>query len=99
MESIATSPFYIIPPIVNPLGRYWDQPDRENITIDEKSAIMSQADFEKLHDYSTSDPTGCYEGKMWKSYATTNHTWYLSWYDYHTDIAKIRVCSREIIIL
>lgn len=55
-----------VPPIKNELGKYWEQPPREQIVIDEKFAVMHSGTFEKLCDYSGSNPTGVYEGKMWK---------------------------------
>lgn len=57
----------VIPPIVHPSGRYWDQPDRSEIMIDATHAIMSKATFDKLLNYTLSSPSGIYEGKMWKS--------------------------------
>lgn len=58
-----------IPPMLHEMGRHWRQPDRSRITIDATHALMSQADFEALADYTTSQPSGVYEGKMWKSQA------------------------------
>lgn len=56
-----------IPPIVHPMGKHWDQPDRSKIVIDAKTAVMDRATFDALHEYSTSYPSGVYEGKMWKA--------------------------------
>lgn len=57
----------IIPPMTHPLSKHWNQPDRSLIILDDKYALMSKEVFDKLHEYSTSIPTGVYEGKMWKA--------------------------------
>ena len=56
----------IIPPIMHPLGSAWKQPDRKLIHIDEKHALMPKQVFDGLLEYSASQPSGVYEGKMWK---------------------------------
>lgn len=58
---------YDIPPMTDPLGRYWEQPDRSRILVDGRHALMSSADFRALHDYTRSEPTGLYVGKMWRA--------------------------------
>lgn len=55
-----------IPLMTHPLGQHWDQPDRSAIVIDDTHALMTRATFYELHDYSASNPTGAYEGKMWR---------------------------------
>lgn len=55
-----------IPPITNPLGKYWKQPKVENIKFAFGCAWVSKNDYDLLPEYSTSNPTGAYEGKMWK---------------------------------
>lgn len=55
-----------IPPITDPLGAHWDQPDRASILIDATHALMTVATFKALHEYSCSNPSGVYEGKMWR---------------------------------
>ena len=56
----------VIPPITHELGRYWEQPPAAEILVDDTHALMTRATFDKLAEYSTSFPTGAYEGKMWK---------------------------------
>ncbi|MDR2004133.1 MAG: hypothetical protein LBQ74_13970 [Prevotella sp.] len=68
----------IIPTMTDPLGKYWDQPDKDNILIDDSHAVMNKQDFDRLADYSLSQPSGVYAGKMWK--ALYGHTWYLCWF-------------------
>lgn len=48
------------------MGKYWDQPNKDNITITDTTAIMSQSDFDQLLNYRTTNPTGAYLGKMWR---------------------------------
>lgn len=55
-----------IPLITDPLGRSWQQPARHLIEIDATHALMDQATFDGLAEYSASNPSGVYPGKMWK---------------------------------
>jgi hypothetical protein len=54
-----------IPAMTDPLGKHWEQPDRSEIVIDERYAVMTVESFSKLKKYNHSDPTGIYAGKMW----------------------------------
>lgn len=81
-----------IPPITHPLGRYWNQPKREEMLVDEIYAMMSKQTFDQLAEYSATIPTGVYAGKMWKRQATRwakdpegkpmhlGIDWYLCWF-------------------
>lgn len=55
-----------IPPMIDKLGRHWDQPPRERITVDDKTATMTLSDFKELATYSGTYPSGVYDGKMWR---------------------------------
>lgn len=55
-----------IPNITDPMGKSWKQPNNNDILIDDKNAILTEAQIYDLHTYSTSLPTGVYVGKMWK---------------------------------
>lgn len=69
----------MIPPMTHELGRYWHQPPRTAILVDDKHAVMSRASFKQLAEYSSSRPSGVYPGKMWKA-ITLDGTAYLCWY-------------------
>jgi len=56
-----------IPPITDPKGSSWNQPKVEDIAICDEFAVMSLKDFNMLKDYSCSQPSGVYHGKMWKT--------------------------------
>jgi hypothetical protein len=56
----------MIPEITDEMGRFWDQPDRSEIEIDDTHALMARDTFAKLADYRRSNPSGVYEGKMWR---------------------------------
>jgi hypothetical protein len=79
----------MIPEMTDPLGKYWDQPDRSAITIDDTHALMTTATFKKLGEYSASCPSGVYPGKMWSRHdglhddrcAEKDRRWLLCWYD------------------
>jgi hypothetical protein len=68
----------VIPEMVHKLGRYWEQPAREKIMVDEHHAYMDTETFRALKDYSVTNPTGVYSGKMWKRYG---NGWVLCWYE------------------
>ncbi len=55
-----------IPPVTHPYGKYWKQPPLDGILIDDTHALMSERDFASLAEYSATNPTGAYEGKMWR---------------------------------
>lgn len=55
-----------IPPITEPMGRYWEQPDPSLIFIDGTHALMTRKTFDRLANYSASNPTGAYPGKIWR---------------------------------
>lgn len=57
---------HVIPPITDPLGSGWQQPSRESILIDDTHAVMNYSTFKELPEYSASNPTGVYPGKMWR---------------------------------
>lgn len=72
-----------IPPITDPMGQHWKQPDRSRIVFTKDCAIMSQQTLGQLADYSASVPTGRYDGKMWKAERTGaggKSDWVLCWY-------------------
>lgn len=64
----------VIPMITHPLGRYWEQPSRDQITIEHDKAYMTQATLDQLAGYHSSNPSGIYEGKMWRRQNTL--VWY-----------------------
>lgn len=72
-----------IPPITDPLGKFWNQPDLKLILIDDTHALMEMATFEGLADYSCTMPSGVYPGKMWRcrvKYDDESMGWLLRWY-------------------
>jgi hypothetical protein len=69
---------HIIPPMVHPLGKQWNQPKLEDINMSGDFAVMSKKSFDELHNYTGSMPSGVYEGKMWRTETTDG--WYLCWY-------------------
>lgn len=71
----------VIPPITDPMGKYWEQPAVSELTIDDTHALMSKESFDRLSDYSRSQPTGCYPGKMWKI-GDDKGNWVLVWFGY-----------------
>jgi hypothetical protein len=87
----------IIPPITDPMGAHWKQPHRRYIELDETHALMSEQTFKGLMEYSSTFPSGTYEGKMWK--AQRGDKWFLAWYCPDEKPAYIGIQWREILIL
>jgi hypothetical protein len=98
----------VIPPITHRLGRHWEQPSTDKIVLDSTHALMSKATFKQLPEYSSSIPSGVYEGKMWKRnngiYDTAflksggKPEWLLMWYGTAEDPDKCSINSRVIVI-
>lgn len=91
----------VIPPITDEMGKYWDQPNLEGILIDDKNALMSDSDFWALSDYSSTFPSGVYDGKMWKrrlNYYDESKGWNLCWYGPSEDPNKCSINHRRILI-
>lgn len=68
-----------IPPITDPMGKYWDQPPVSDILVDDTHALMTFLTWKRLAEYSSTLPTGTYTGKMWKAFRTGGN-WFLCWY-------------------
>ena len=76
----------------------WHQPKREDILVDKKFAIMSQETFDSLMEYSQTNPTGIYDGKMWKSKSRFGH-FFLKWYAPTDYLNSTHVCAHMIRIM
>ncbi len=85
-----------IPEMAHPLSKHWKQPDRLRIGLGPIRATMSKDTFDKLLEYSTSLPTGEYDGKMWK--AKKGSDWWLLWYS-ECDKKDCKINIRKIIIV
>lgn len=93
-----------IPPITDPMGRYWRQPDLSKVLIDDTHAIIDKTTFEQLAEYSGTVPTGCYPGKAWRRHnGIYDHEWQakggkpywqLCWYGYSRD-GNPKFCSNN----
>lgn len=93
-----------IPPITAELGRCWDQPKTDGWLLDEKSVIMPKRDFEKLAEYSCTNPTALYAGKCWKRHVERPRQGIDKWYlCFCTDVPNepqyIDINIREILIM
>lgn len=95
-RGLASRP-HIIPPITDPMGKHWDQPNRFNIEVDATHAMMSKQTFEGLATYSCTTPTGVYPGKMWK--ALRGMKWWLCWFDVDPEPNYCSNHYREILVI
>lgn len=86
----------IIPMMIDPLSKAWDQPDNTEYLIDDESVIMPEEDLAKLKNYSHSRPSGVYAGKMWKR-ELKDGRWLLCWYGYHQEPNMCSTNERYII--
>lgn len=99
----------VIPPITDPLGRHWDQPPTSDILLDDTHALMTTRTFEDLLEYSATNPTGAYEGKMWRRHDGAfdrefrarggKPVWLLCWYGESDKPDHVSNNSRAIILL
>jgi len=87
-----------IPEMADLRGKYWEQPNRDDILIDDESALMNKESFKKLKEYSTSIPSGKYPGKMWKSNCG-KELGYLVWFSVSEDPKFLDINHRNIIIV
>jgi hypothetical protein len=87
-----------IPAMKDPMGAYWNQPPRRAIETDGTHAMMSEKTFNLMAEYSTSLPSGVYEGKMWKAKGV-NGKWYLRWYGPSPVPDNCSVNAREILLV
>lgn len=101
----------VIPPMTDPLSRYWEQPKTEDILVDDTHAVMTHQTFSELKDYSLTQPTGVYSGKMWKAqrtevikrdgemYRIWTGKWILCWFGLHPDPGYVSNNYREILLI
>lgn len=68
----------VIPEMTHYLSKAWRQPAVSDIEIDNENALMNEEVFKQLMEYSCSQPSGVYEGKMWKS--KFDNGWLLCWF-------------------
>lgn len=55
-----------IPLITEPMGKYWTQPNPEEMAVDATHALVYDSAWGKLKNYELSLPSGCYPGKVWR---------------------------------
>lgn len=87
----------LLPLMTHELGRYWEQPRRCDILIDDTHAVVSPRDFNRLKEYSSTLPSGVYVGKAWR--ARHSGRWWLRWYGAHpTDPDLCTNNERELLV-
>lgn len=91
-----------IPPITDPMGKHWKQPIRFEIEIDKIHALMGKRAFDELQEYSYTNPSGIYPGKMWKAKEAHKEiawVWVLRWFGEHEDPNFVIKHQREILVV
>lgn len=109
MDKAVEKEMNYIPHITHPLGKHWQQPDPSSIIIQPVLALLTEQAFKDLHEYSCSQPSGVYEGKMWKGEwirfdgygRVVEHTgsWSLRWFGYSDEPGMVSGNSRRICIM
>lgn len=89
----------VIPPIVHPYGKYWNQPPISGIEIDDTHALVPKHIFDALTEYSLTNPTGAYEGKVWKREDWNTGDWLLCWYGVSEVEGAVSINTRRILLV
>jgi len=84
-----------LPQMTHPLSRHWHQPSADEMAVYDDIAIMDRSALQRLPEYSTTIPTGAYEGKMWRR-ANGPDKWFLCWYGPSEDPDMVSINSRPI---
>ena len=88
-----------IPPMDDPLGRYWEQPrDIRLAPMDDRHVLLTAQQRASLLEYSTTMPSGVYPGKCWRRQERDRDL--LVWYgitDGRPDLCSIEF--REILVV
>ena len=87
-----------IPPMTHEYGKYWEQPKREDILLDDDCAVMTAETLNKLPQYDVTNPTGAYEGKMWRR-VKSNGQFMLCWYGFSDDPKMVSINATPIYLL
>jgi len=98
-----------IPPMTHELSRHWEQPRTAEIEIDDTHALMTRRTFENLAEYSATNPSGVYEGKMWRREDGAfdykflarggKPVWLLCWYGLSDKPGMVSNNSRKILVV
>jgi hypothetical protein len=81
--------------MTDPRSEYWTQPNRSDILLDDYYAVMTKESFNNLLEYTLSQPSLTYNGKMWKS--KLHNRWVLRWVIVYPAGNGV-IVSREILI-
>ena len=90
-----------IPPITNPLGASWKQPDPASWLFDDTHVVIPERDLRQLDSYDLTMPSGVYNGKMLQRQELPEHggRHLLVWYGPHAEPGKCGVYFREILVV
>lgn len=82
-----------IPILANEMLKNWRQPNRNEILVDDKNALMKKESFDQLQDYPEKYHWIRSEGKMCRN----GNIFY--WYGYHLKENMVSLHFREIILI
>lgn len=85
-----------IPEMTDPLGKHWRMPaGMRHAPMDKTHARLTARQIRDLPEYSSSYPSGTYDGKCWKR---VNGEWsWLCWYEPSAKAGMIGIGSRLIV--
>lgn len=84
-----------IPEMTHPYSKVWRQPkDIRTAPMDANHVLLDYRQFHSLAEYSTSIPSGVYDGKCWKRRGSKG--WLLCWYAPANDPTQCEIHFREI---
>jgi hypothetical protein len=93
----------VIPEMTDPRGKHWQQPaDIRDADMDSTFVRLTQRQVADLPEYSSSYPSGMYDGKCWLREGEDEEertVRWLCWYEPHSDPKKIGIGFREISII
>jgi hypothetical protein len=86
-----------IPAMTDPLGRHWDMPpNMREVVMDDTHVWLTKAQVRALPEYSSSYPSGTYDGKCWMRDGGDQQ--WLCWYYPSPKPKTINIGSRIIVI-
>lgn len=85
-----------IPEMTDPLGRHWRMPaGMRHVLMDKTHARLTARQLRDLPEYSSSYPSGTYDGKCWKR--INGDAAFLCWYHPCAEAGMIGIGSRLIV--
>lgn len=91
---------FVIPEMTHPLSEHWDQPDRRNLIFVGDKIHLTRPVWDALCSYDCTDPSGVYEGKMWRARGVDHKgAWQqLRWYGHSKNPNNCSCNARDVVV-